>query len=281
MSAWWRTQGSQHLSPPQNSKIINNYKSDENGSGKALEHNKEVEETLQTSETKDSCKEKHRKHFTCTVPPWVQAPELSCCHPSTAPMARVGHWAIIAMQATTSSWPLGQKHHCTLASQDLCCFWSPHTHRAHVTAMSPRDADFSSSGNTHRPASQTPKQPPQTVHLCPRTQMLWLLCKHLTPKTLALLLHGVSPYQAWHQEGSTKIKHLPRCIEKERTPASLTSEDYNGPSSHCHSEILCSLGRRKSKDDFSYERCTETAPLWPPWNQRCWTLPGRHPCRQL
>lgn len=121
MSARWRTRGSQHLSPPQNSKTISNYKSDENGSGKALEHNKEVEETLQSSETKDSCKGKHKKHFTCPPPPWVQAPELSYCHSSTAPVARVGHWAIIAMQATASPWPLGQEHHCALSSQDLCC----------------------------------------------------------------------------------------------------------------------------------------------------------------
>lgn len=60
----------------------------------------------------------------------------------------------------------------------------------------PQRPDFSSLGNMHRPASQTPKQPPQTVHLCSRTQMLWLLCKHLTPVTLALLLHRVSAYQA-------------------------------------------------------------------------------------
>lgn len=210
MSARWRTRGSQHLSPPQNNKTISNYKSDENGSGKALEHNKEVEEMLQSSETKDSCKGKHRKHFACPPPPWVQAPELSCCPSSTAPVARAGHWAIIAMQATASSWPLGQKPHCALSSQDLCCFWSPHTQRVHVTAMSPRGPDFSSSGNTHRPASPTPKQPPQTGHLCSRTQMLWLLCKHLTPETLALLLHGVSAYQAWHQEGSTKRRHKKR-----------------------------------------------------------------------
>lgn len=30
------------------------------------------------------------------------------------------------------------------------------------------------------------------------------------PETLALLLHGVSAYQAWHQEGSTKRRHKKR-----------------------------------------------------------------------
>lgn len=246
MSARWRTRGSQHLSPPQNNKTISNYKSDENGSGKALEHNKEVEEMLQSSETKDSCKGKHRKHFACPPPPWVQAPELSCCPSSTAPVARAGHWAIIAMLATASSWPLAKSP--TLPCHPRTCAASgPHIHRGSTSLQWAPEAQTSvpretrtglrlrHQSNHHRQDTYVPGPKCCGCSASTWPPRPWLCCCT----------------ECQHTRPGTRRGPLREDIKRERTPASFTSEDYNSPSSHCHSEILYSRGRRKPKDDVS------------------------------
>lgn len=60
-----RSRGSQHLSPPQ--KQQNELQINEISVGKSLDFN-EMEETSQSSKTKDGYKEKHKEHFTYITP---------------------------------------------------------------------------------------------------------------------------------------------------------------------------------------------------------------------